>query len=51
MSKNGNSNKGWGGPFDFNGDGKTTWDEEEFGLALMEQCQKKQRLIRIYAIT
>lgn len=40
MSKNGNSNKGWGGPFDFNGDGKTTWDEEAFGLALMEQCQK-----------
>lgn len=40
MSKNNNSNKGWGGPFDFNGDGKTTWDEEAFGLTLMEQCRK-----------
>jgi hypothetical protein len=40
MAKNNNSNKGWGGPFDFNGDGKTTWDEEAFGLTLMEQCRK-----------
>lgn len=40
MAKNSNSNKGWGGPFDFNGDGKTTWDEEAFGLTLMEQCRK-----------
>lgn len=40
MSKNSNPNKGWGGPFDFNGDGKTTWDEEAFGLTLMEQCRK-----------
>ncbi len=40
MAKNNNSNKGWGGPFDFNGDGKTTWDEEVFGLTLMEQCRK-----------
>ena len=31
MAKNNNSNKGWGGPFDFNGDGKTTWDEEAYG--------------------
>ncbi len=40
MAKNNNSNKGWGGPFDFNGDGKATWDEEAFGLTLMEQCRK-----------
>ncbi len=40
MAKNNNSNKGWGGPFDFNGDGKTTWDEAAFGLTLMEQCRK-----------
>ena len=40
MAKNNNSHKGWGGPFDFNGDGKTTWDEEAFGLMLMEQCRK-----------
>ena len=40
MAKNNNSNKGWGGPFDFNGDGKTTWDEEAFGLTLMEQTRK-----------
>ena len=40
MAKNNNSNKGWGGPFDFNGDGKTTWDEEAFGLTLMDQCRK-----------
>ncbi len=40
MAKNNNSNKGWGGPFDFNGDGKTTWDEEAFGLTLMEQNRK-----------
>lgn len=40
MAKNNNSDKGWGGPFDFNGDGKTTWDEEAFGLMLMEQCRK-----------
>ena len=25
MAKDNNSNKGWGGPFDFNGDGKPTW--------------------------
>ena len=40
MAKNDNSNKGWGGPFDFNGDGKTTWDEAAFGVTLMEQCRK-----------
>jgi len=40
MAKNNDSHKGWGGPFDFNGDGKTTWDEEAFGLMLMEQCRK-----------
>lgn len=40
MAKNNNSNKGWGGPFDFNGDGKTTWDEAAFGLTLMDQCRK-----------
>lgn len=40
MATSNNSNKGWGGPFDFNGDGKTTWEEEAFGLALMEQCRK-----------
>ena len=40
MAKNNNSNKGWGGPFDFNGDGKTTWEEEAFGITLMEQCRK-----------
>lgn len=40
MPKNNNSNKGWGGPFDFNRDGKTTWDETAFGLTLMEECRK-----------
>lgn len=25
----------WGGMFDFNGDGKTTWDEEMLGLAIL----------------
>ena len=40
MAKDNNSNKGWGGPFDFNGDGKTTWEEEAFGITLMEQCRK-----------
>ena len=40
MAKNNNTNKGWGGPFDFNGDGKTTWEEEAFGITLMKQCRK-----------
>lgn len=40
MAKNSDSNKGWGGPFDFNGDGKVTWDEEAFGLMLMQECMK-----------
>lgn len=44
MSKKGNSNKGWGGPFDFNWDGKTTWDEVSFGLMLAEQCRKNDDL-------
>lgn len=26
----------WGGMFDFNGDGKTTWDEEMIGFAIIE---------------
>lgn len=31
----------WGGLFDFNGDGKTTWDEEMLGLSLMEEDRKR----------
>ena len=31
----------WGGMFDFNGDGKTTWDEEMLGLSLLEDDRKR----------
>lgn len=31
----------WGGMFDFNGDGKTTWDEEILGLSLLEEDRKR----------
>lgn len=31
----------WGGMFDFNGDGKTTLDEEMLGLALLEEDRKR----------
>ena len=31
----------WGGMFDFNGDGKTTWDEEMLGFAILEEESKK----------
>ncbi len=31
----------WGGMFDFNGDGKTTWDEEMLGLSLLEEDRKR----------
>lgn len=31
----------WGGMFDFNGDGKTTWDEEMIGLSLLEENRKR----------
>lgn len=33
----------WGGMFDFNGDGKTTWDEEMLGLALIEEDIKRSK--------
>lgn len=35
------SNDFWGGMFDFNGDGKTTWDEEILGLSLLEEERKR----------
>lgn len=31
----------WDEMFDFNGDGKTTWDEEMLGLSLLEQDRKR----------
>ncbi len=31
----------WGGMFDFNGDGKTTWDEEMLGLTILEEDRKR----------
>lgn len=31
----------WGGMFDINGDGKTTWDEEMIGLAIIENEIKR----------
>lgn len=31
----------WGGMFDFNGDGKTIWDEEILGLSLLEEDRKR----------
>ena len=33
----------WGGMFDFNGDGKTTWDEEMLGLILIEEDIKRSK--------
>ena len=33
----------WGGMFDFNGDGKTTWDEEMIGLAMIEDDIKRSK--------
>ena len=33
----------WGGMFDFNGDGKTTWDEEMIGLAIIEEDIKRSK--------
>lgn len=33
----------WGGMFDFNGDGKTTWDEEMLGLAIIEDDIKRSK--------
>ena len=33
----------WGGMFDFNGDGKTTWDEEMIGLAMIEDYIKRSK--------
>ena len=33
----------WGGIFDFNGDGKTTWDEEMIGLAMIEDDIKRSK--------
>lgn len=37
------SNDFWGGMFDFNGDGKTTWDEEMIGLAMIEDDIKRSK--------
>ncbi len=37
------SNDSWGGMFDFNGDGKTTPDEELLGLALIEDEIKNNK--------
>lgn len=31
----------WGGRFDFNGDGKTTWDEKMLGLSILEEDRKR----------
>ena len=31
----------WGGMFDFNGDGKTTWDEEMLGFSILEENRKR----------
>lgn len=37
------NNKGlFGGLFDFNGDGKTTWDEEYLAFKIFEECTKKE---------
>lgn len=37
----GNDNNDWfGGIFDFNGDGKTTWDEEYIAYKIFEECTK-----------
>jgi len=33
----------WGGMFDFNGDGKTTWDEEMLGFAIIEDNIKRNQ--------
>ncbi len=35
----------WGGMFDFNRDGKTTWDEEMLGLSLLEEDRKRTEKI------
>lgn len=34
----GNNNDWFGGIFDFNGDGKTTWDEEYIAYRIFEEC-------------
>ena len=31
----------WGGIFDFNFDGKTSWDEQAFGLMIINECMKE----------
>ena len=33
----------FGGLFDFNGDGKTTWDEEYLAFKIFEECTKRGR--------
>ena len=32
----------FGGLFDFNGDGKTTWDEEFLAFKIFEECTKEE---------
>ena len=32
----------FGGLFDFNGDGKTTWDEEYLAFKIFEECTKEE---------
>ena len=31
----------WGGIFDFNFDGKTSWDEQTLGLMIINECMKE----------
>lgn len=33
----------WGGIFDFNFDGKTSWDEQALGLMIINECMKEDR--------
>lgn len=33
----------FGGFFDFNGDGKTTWDEEWLGMMIINECMKEEK--------
>lgn len=35
----------FGGAFDFNGDGKTTFDEEFLGLMIIDECEREDREI------